>query len=60
LSICDFFLWGYLKEQVFKHRPHTLPQLRERIIGVAANGRLLTAANGIFWTLFSELKDYKW
>lgn len=32
LSICDFFLWGYLKEKVFKRRPHTLPQLRERII----------------------------
>lgn len=31
LSICDFFLWGYLKEKVFKHRPHTIPELRERI-----------------------------
>jgi hypothetical protein len=32
LSLCDFFLWGYLKEKVFKHRPHTLPELKERII----------------------------
>jgi hypothetical protein len=32
LSICDFFLWRYLKEKVFKHRPHTLPELKERII----------------------------
>ena len=32
LSICDFFLWGHLKEKVFKSRPNTLPQLRERII----------------------------
>lgn len=32
LSVCDFFLWGYLKEKVFKHRPHTLPELRERIV----------------------------
>jgi hypothetical protein len=32
LSICYFFLWGYLKENVFKHRPHTLPELKERII----------------------------
>jgi hypothetical protein len=31
-SICDFFLWGYLKEKVFKHRPHTLPELKKRII----------------------------
>jgi hypothetical protein len=27
-----FALWGYLKEKVFKHRPHTLPELKERII----------------------------
>jgi hypothetical protein len=32
LSICDFFLWGYVKEKVFKYRPHTLPELKERII----------------------------
>ena len=32
LSICDFFLWGHLKERVFRSRPQTLPQLRERII----------------------------
>jgi hypothetical protein len=32
LSICDFFLWRYLKEKVFKHRSHTLPELKERII----------------------------
>lgn len=32
LSICDFFLWGYLKEKVFKTRPHTLQELKERII----------------------------
>jgi hypothetical protein len=32
LSICDFFLWGYLTEKVFKHSPHTLPELKKRII----------------------------
>ena len=32
LSICDFFLWGHLKERVFKSHPNTLPQLREQII----------------------------
>ena len=32
LSICDFFLWGSLKEKVFKRRPHTLPVRRERIV----------------------------
>ena len=28
---CDFFLWGYLKEKVFKHRPRSLEDAKERI-----------------------------
>ena len=31
LNICDFFLWGYLKEKVFSSRPHTLEELKLRI-----------------------------
>ena len=31
LSLCDVFLWGYLKEKVFKHRPQSLEDLKERI-----------------------------
>ena len=31
LSICDFFLWGYLKEKVFKHRPRNLEELKMHI-----------------------------
>ena len=31
LSICDFFLWGYLKEKVFRSRPHNLEELKMRI-----------------------------
>ena len=31
LSIYDFFLWGYLKEKVFKSRPHNLEELKIRI-----------------------------
>jgi hypothetical protein len=31
LSLCDFFLWGYLKAAVFKHRPQSLDQLKEAI-----------------------------
>jgi hypothetical protein len=31
LSPCEFFLWGYLKEKVFKHRPRSLEDLKERI-----------------------------
>ena len=31
LRPCDVFLWGYLKEKVFKHRPRSLEDLKERI-----------------------------
>jgi len=28
---CDVFLWGYLKEKVFRHRPRSVEDLKERI-----------------------------
>lgn len=31
LNPCDFFLWGYLKAQVYQHRPQTLEALKEVI-----------------------------
>jgi hypothetical protein len=31
LSPCDFFLWGYLKAEVFKYCPRSLDQLKEAI-----------------------------
>jgi hypothetical protein len=31
LTSCDFFLWGYLKAQVYQHRPQTLEGLKEAI-----------------------------
>jgi hypothetical protein len=31
LSPCDFFLWGYLKAEVFKHRSRSLDQLKKAI-----------------------------
>ena len=31
LCLCDVFLWGYLKEKVFKHHPRSLEDLNERI-----------------------------
>jgi len=29
LTPCDFFLWGYLKAEVYKHRPQTLKSLKD-------------------------------
>ena len=31
LTICDFFLWGYLKSKVYEQRPVTLEALKEAI-----------------------------
>jgi hypothetical protein len=31
LTPCDFFLWGYLKAEVYKHRPRNLQTLKEAI-----------------------------
>jgi len=28
LSICDFFLWGYLKRRVYTNRTHTIKELK--------------------------------
>lgn len=36
LSPCDFFLWGYLKAEVYKVRPRTLEALKEAITDVVA------------------------
>lgn len=31
LSVCDFFLWGYLKGKVYRTRPATIHELKENI-----------------------------
>jgi len=31
LSVCDFFLWGYLKNRVYTTWPRTLNELKQRI-----------------------------
>lgn len=31
LTVCDFFLWGYLKDKVYKNRPKTLDELADAI-----------------------------
>ena len=32
LTPCDFFLWGLVKSKVYKSRPSSVPELKERII----------------------------
>lgn len=31
LTMCDFFLWGYLKSRVYESKPHTLDELKGAI-----------------------------
>uniref|UniRef100_A0A1B6CQC5 Tc1-like transposase DDE domain-containing protein n=2 Tax=Clastoptera arizonana TaxID=38151 RepID=A0A1B6CQC5_9HEMI len=31
LSMCDFFLWGFLKSRVYENKPRTLGELRQSI-----------------------------
>lgn len=37
LNPCDFFLWGYLKDRVYKNRPRTIADLKQAIIDEASN-----------------------
>ena len=37
LTPCDFFLWGWAKEEVYKTKPQTIPELKERIFDVLGN-----------------------
>jgi transposase/AraC-like DNA-binding protein len=32
LNPCDFFLWGYIKDRVYKDNPKTLDELEEKIV----------------------------
>ncbi len=32
LSVCDFFLWGFIKSKVYTTRPRDIPELKERIV----------------------------
>jgi hypothetical protein len=31
LSICDYFLWGYLKAKVYNNKPHNMQELKNSI-----------------------------
>ena len=31
LVACEFFLWGYLKDKVYTHKPKTLDELKDAI-----------------------------
>ena len=45
LTPCDFFLWGYLKDQVYKKRPATIEELRDRITAACAEIPIEYCAN---------------
>jgi len=58
LSICDFFLWGYLKSKVYINKPRTLEDLKNSIrqgIEAVPNEMLERAVRGS--TFVSSKKD---
>ena len=36
LDLCDFFLWGYLKDRIFANRPNTIAELKTKICSANA------------------------
>jgi len=34
LTSLDYFLWGYVKSQVYKNNPQSIPELKDEIIRV--------------------------
>ena len=37
LTPCDFFLWGWAKEEVYRAKPRTMEQLEDRIRNIITN-----------------------
>jgi hypothetical protein len=37
LSVCDYFLWGYLKSKVYINKPHNIQELKDSILLEIAN-----------------------
>ena len=59
LNPCDFFLWGYLKDRVYRSRPRTLQDLQESIISEtqAIPSSMLTNVISGFQKRVAELVD---
>jgi len=57
LSPLDFFLWGYVKEQVYRNRPETIDQLKSRIESVIGSISIETLESTIanFWKRLKKL-----
>jgi len=36
ITLCDYFLWGYVKSRVYANKPRTIPDLKDQIEHVIA------------------------
>ena len=59
MNPCDFILWGYLKELVYKPLPDNLQDLRKRITGEFSNLFETMAAKAVFGMKLRSLKLLK-
>jgi hypothetical protein len=37
LNPCDYFLWGFLKDDIHRNNPHTVEELKDEITAVVEN-----------------------
>jgi len=44
MNPCDYFLWGYLKDRVYRINPHTVQELQAEIEAVTEE---ITADNSV-------------
>ena len=49
LNPCDFFLWGYLKERIYRHAPRTHQDLKK-----ANTDEVLTIGNEVLDNVFDN------
>jgi len=59
LTVPDFFLWGFLKDRVFRRRIKTIQELKQTIVDefVAIDGDLLRRVYGNFQTRLQQCID---
>ena len=54
LNTLDFYLWGYLKDRVYKHNPQTIPDLKAAITAAIRANPERGVQEG-YWELCQEL-----
>jgi hypothetical protein len=70
LSVCDFYLWGKLKQDMYRNSPYNVEALKNEIRSVIhdiAEGKLqrlsqnfLCQCQGYFWCRWTQCEHLLW